>query len=246
MVVMPGSGWSLEMDQWVQVERGLNDVLLWWTVATLKMAIGILIIFVWRLLAKSALHLILPPTFRLLARVFSLPHRRFYTPATEYKSVPSEFHSSGEGGGFGLHPIPSVIDLPSTGGVGIGIEVGGIGSGVAGVSNFHPSNGNVYGGHDLKMRSGNGNSTSIGGGGQNTVQSTTNGNWEKGRNGNEGAYASDKESTGKEGQSAGVTHYDADVLTKVIVYAGIAVLATEILPLAFDILGWGVKSSFVV
>lgn len=32
------------------------------------------------------------------------------------------------------------------------------------------------------------------------------------------------------------------VLTKVIVYVGIAVLACEMLPLAFDLLGWGVNS----
>jgi hypothetical protein len=32
------------------------------------------------------------------------------------------------------------------------------------------------------------------------------------------------------------------VLTKVIVYAGIAILAAEVLPLAFDLVGWGVKS----
>lgn len=46
----------------------------------------------------------LPPIFRLLAHAFTLPHRRFYTPATDYTSVPSE---------KGLYPIPSVIDLPS-------------------------------------------------------------------------------------------------------------------------------------
>lgn len=32
------------------------------------------------------------------------------------------------------------------------------------------------------------------------------------------------------------------VLTKVIVYAGIAVLATDVLPLAFNLMGLGVKS----
>lgn len=53
------------------------------------------------------LHIILPPIFRLLAQGFTLPHRRFYTPATDYKSVPSEFGSGGV-----LRPIPSVIDLP--------------------------------------------------------------------------------------------------------------------------------------
>jgi dihydrosphingosine 1-phosphate phosphatase len=35
-------------------------------------------------------------------------------------------------GTFGLHPIPSVIDLPT--GAGVGVEVGGFGSGVGGVS----------------------------------------------------------------------------------------------------------------
>ncbi|KAG6845005.1 hypothetical protein H0H87_001777 [Tephrocybe sp. NHM501043] len=133
-VVMPGSGWEFQLGQWVQVERTLSDVFIWWSFAALKMVVGILVIFVWRLLAKSALHLILPPTFRGLARVFSLPNRRFYTPATDYKSVPSEFS------GNGIHPIPSVIDLPSS--AGVGIEVGGIGSGVSSAS----------GSSEIKMR----------------------------------------------------------------------------------------------
>jgi len=62
-----------------------------------------MVIFLWRILAKSTLHMVLPPTFRLLAQGFTLPNRRFYTPATDYGSVPSE---------LGLRPIPSVIDLP--------------------------------------------------------------------------------------------------------------------------------------
>ena len=61
-------------------------------------------IFAWRLVAKPVLHAILPPIFRLLAHAFTLPHRRFYTPATDYQKVPQE---------KGLHPIPSVIDLPT-------------------------------------------------------------------------------------------------------------------------------------
>jgi len=81
-------------------------------------------IFAWRIIAKSALHVILPLLLRLLARFFCLPQQHFYTPATDHKSVPSEFHSDSPGG-FTLHPIPSVIDLPST--VGVGVDVGGIG-----------------------------------------------------------------------------------------------------------------------
>lgn len=80
-----------------------------------------LAIFTWRLLAKSTLHTILPPTFRFLATLFQLPNRRFYTPATDYTNVPL----SPDGG---LRPIPSVIDLPGTSGV--GVEMGGIGSGM--------------------------------------------------------------------------------------------------------------------
>ncbi len=121
-VVMPGSGWHWDhsLRQWTAVDRGLEDVLLWWSMAALKMVVGILTIFAWRILAKSLLHVVLPPTFRLLARAFRLPNRRFYTPATDYKNVPSEFAHAG-----GLRPIPSVIDLPGS----AGVEVGGIGSG---------------------------------------------------------------------------------------------------------------------
>jgi hypothetical protein len=111
--------------------------------------------------------------------------------------VPSEFHSSGDGGGFGLHPIPSVIDLPST--AQMSVEVGGIGSGVEGVSNVH-----MNGERDLKMRSGNGAGAAYA-----TNGSLVNGHSEKNGNGSLGPVL-DKESTGKEGQAPPVKHYDAD------------------------------------
>ena len=97
------------------------------------------------------------------------------------------FHSSGSHrddrgtGTFGLHPIPSVIDLPN--GVGVGIEVGGIGSGVEGVSK------------DLKMRG-------FGSGGSEAGRMLNGEVDEKIWNG----Y--DKESAGKDGGN--VKHYDAD------------------------------------
>ena len=49
------------------------------------------------------MHRILPPIFRFLAQLFTLPRRRYYTPATDYTNVPPA---------KGLHPIPSVLDLP--------------------------------------------------------------------------------------------------------------------------------------
>jgi dihydrosphingosine 1-phosphate phosphatase len=84
---------------------------------------GILVIFGWRIFAKAALHLILPPIFRFFAKAIHLPNRRFYIPATDYKKMPSDFNSPGGG----LRSIPSLIDLP--GSRGVGVEVGGIGSG---------------------------------------------------------------------------------------------------------------------
>jgi hypothetical protein len=101
-----------------------EDTVSWWTLACTKVIVGpfpvlffhrliilltyhisagILVIFVWRIFAKSLLHLVLPPIFRLLASSFDLPHRRFYIPATDYRHMPVE---------SSLRPIPSVIDLP--------------------------------------------------------------------------------------------------------------------------------------
>jgi len=203
MVIMPGSGWLFESGKWIQVERNWDDVLVWWSVAAFKMFIGsfilfrkiscpdrsfigILTIFAWRLFAKTALHLILPPTFRFLARFFRLPKRRFYTPATEYKSVPSDFHSDGSGG-FYLHPIPSVIDLPTS--IGVGVEVGGIGSSVKGVN---------VGNGMLKMRSSVAMASGLTGG-----PIMPSGPLQRTRLG-------DKESRGRGGESERVKHYDAD------------------------------------
>lgn len=82
----------------------VTDVTTWWLFSVIKVVVGILLIFTWRILAKSSLHLALPRIYRFLASIFTLPNRRFYTPATDYEEVPIE---------RGLHPIPSVIDLPS-------------------------------------------------------------------------------------------------------------------------------------
>ena len=41
-VVMPGSGWFWDSNKssWMQIERGWEDVALWWSVAALKMILG--------------------------------------------------------------------------------------------------------------------------------------------------------------------------------------------------------------
>ncbi|KAI5118596.1 hypothetical protein M0805_004171 [Coniferiporia weirii] len=194
---------------------------LWWGMALLKLTIGISIIFIWRLLVKVVLHSLLPPLFRVISykvlpRLVSisvlpkgseLPTRRFYTPATEYDgSVP-------EGG---LHPIPSVIDLPAT------IHERG-----------HFERDNELGG--MKRRKG-------------PSRKSSDFSWEKnekdgylapaGRRGSIYGGSAGAESTNDEEET--VKHYDADVLTKVVVYAGIGILATGPIPIMFEVLGWGV------
>ena len=82
----------------------VTDITTWWLFSVIKVVVGILLIFTWRIFAKSSLHFALPRIYRFLAIIFTLPSRRFYTPATDYEEVPIE---------RGLHPIPSVIDLPS-------------------------------------------------------------------------------------------------------------------------------------
>ena len=75
----------------------------WLLFALLKLTTGILITFSWRMLAKPTVQTILPPLFRWLAHAspVRLPHRRHYTPATEYSHGPP--HT--------LRAVPSMIDL---------------------------------------------------------------------------------------------------------------------------------------
>ncbi|KAJ7199136.1 sphingosine-1-phosphate phosphatase [Mycena pura] len=212
--LMPGSGWMATTDgAYARVPPTWMDLGVWWGAAVSKMVFGILAIFVWRLLAKAALHRALPPTFRFLATLMRLPHRRFYTPATDYTRVPPL---------DALRPIPSVIDLPAT----AGVEVGGIGSGsgvLANGSRHAHGNGNGHG-------HGNGK-----GGLRRRAEAV-----EAARGG--GAAVRESESEPADDAGAGpVKHYDADVLTKLIVYAGIAVIACEGMPVLFETVGWGVR-----
>lgn len=179
------------------------DMWTWWSTAAAKMVVGILTIFAWRIFAKSLLHRMLPPLFRFLAQLVTLPHRRFYTPATDYKGVPAD---------TGLHPIPSVLDLPRM----VELQVDGESTGRKAVT----------GQRTLKQRAGRGL-----GSGPRRPQAA-----KRGRKG-EGLGLGLEELGGKEVDV--VKHYDADVLTKVFVYCGIGILATGVMPVVFEVIGWG-------
>ncbi|PIL27863.1 hypothetical protein GSI_11019 [Ganoderma sinense ZZ0214-1] len=201
---MPGASWAT----W-------SDVVTWWSTAAIKMVIGVLTIFVWRIVAKSFCHFVLPPTFRFLSHLFTLPHRRFYTPATDYTSVPPE---------KGLRPIPSVIDLPSM----VEYEV----DGRAASSTVRRE------GQQAQIK----NRRGVTGTGR---------HWQEMDEkvvalSERGADAKERHGMGMEMEELrgkDVKHYDADVLTKVFVYCGIGIMAAGVIPVMFEILGWGVKTS---
>ncbi|KAL6301478.1 hypothetical protein BKA93DRAFT_797667 [Sparassis latifolia] len=189
-IVMRGSSWAT----WL-------DVTTWFAIAALKLVTGILTIFAWRIFAKALFHMILPPIFRLLSHLFTLPHRRFYTPATDYTTMPPE---------KGLRPIPSVIDLPHM------MELQHDEGGASG-----RRYGNAYG-HSksaVKLRNAR-------------VKIS-----EKGIDSKDKTGLELEESGGK--VDAVVKHYDADVLTKVFVYCGIALMSCGGIPIVFELLGWG-------
>ena len=78
-------------------------IMTWMLFALLKLTTGILVILAWRMLAKPIVQTLLPPLFRWLAHAspVRLPHRRHYTPATEYSHGPPHR----------LRAVPSMIDL---------------------------------------------------------------------------------------------------------------------------------------
>ncbi|KAF5389709.1 hypothetical protein D9757_005966 [Collybiopsis confluens] len=214
-------------------------------VSIAKLVLGVAIIFIWRLLAKSVLSVLLPAIFRLVAkgvgfvrwrlglRWLGMPNRRFYLPATEYTgSVPGlglgfgaqgrdggEEEEGDEGmGGQWSRPmsVPSVIDLPSTLKASVE-EQGGIGSAPYAYTSPYAA---LKGGRARGLRRVNGGSD------DGTDKRVSQVNDDEGK---------------EEGASARrFRHYDADVLTKVIVYAGMAIISTEFSPLVFELLGWGV------
>lgn len=167
----------------------------WMVFALLKLVTGILIIFSWRILAKPSVQTLLPPLFRWLAWAspVRLPHRRHYTPATEYVNGPP--HT--------LRAVPSMIDLHLAVAQ-VADEDAGVASGRRGRSEGAVKRRGSPSGFVQE---------------KNVVFEAS----------ERGAEEDDK-----------VKHYDADVLTKVVVYIGIGAIATVIVPAMFEALGWGV------
>lgn len=246
---VPSGFYTSRTPGWENITMG--DTLVWWLFAVLKMVTGVSAIFAWRLIVKSIMHTVLPPLFRCASRFvgnigWQLPARRWYTPATEYESVP----------GDGLHPIPSSMNLTAelSQRVGFGVFDDDTDEDSAHTTGRLPhAHLRPRGERNVKWR---GSADGRGGIGlkrvvmQEYVDSkgekldVFDGDGDDHNDGNEREY--------------GIKHYDADgesdrrlpraivsstllVLTKVIVYSGIGAIATYLTPVTFEILGWGVQ-----
>ncbi|KAJ9123753.1 hypothetical protein QFC24_003527 [Naganishia onofrii] len=71
-----------------------------------KIALGIAIIFSWRILCKKIMRIVLPKVFRAFAQTFNvdLPTRKHYKAATDYQDVPAS---------HGIAAMPSFVDIPA-------------------------------------------------------------------------------------------------------------------------------------
>ncbi|KAG9054832.1 hypothetical protein FS842_004011 [Serendipita sp. 407] len=203
-----------------------SDVIIWWSFAILKMVTGVSAIFAWRLIVKQIMHTVLPPMFRWASGLvgnlgFTLPNRRWYTPATEYERVPVD----------GLHPIPSSMNLPAELSQRTGF--GEFGHDENAHTTGRLPHAHIHNGAEMHMKwRGSASSSGVGVGHVPTR-----------------AYVDSKgekidEYDDLDGQDINherIKHYDADVLTKVIVYSGIGAIATYLTPVTFEILQWGVQ-----
>ncbi|KAG8829419.1 hypothetical protein FRC17_006599 [Serendipita sp. 399] len=203
-----------------------SDVVIWWVFAVLKMVTGVSAIFAWRLIVKQIMHTVLPPIFRWMSGLvgnigLTLPNRRWYTPATEYERVP----------GDGLHPIPSSMNLPAE-----LSQRSGFGT-IDHDEDAHTTgrlpHAHIHNGAEMHMKwRGSANSSGVGVKPV-TVQEYVDSKGEK--------IDTYDDADGHDVNHEKIKHYDADVLTKVIVYSGIGAIATYLTPVAFETLGWGVQ-----
>lgn len=96
------SGWSLDDPAPATVPFDLERM--GWIVATARILSGVIIIFAWRALMKPTLLKMLPPIFRTIEHYGLTLPRRYFTPASQYKTVPEQHNDD--------NVIPSARDIP--------------------------------------------------------------------------------------------------------------------------------------
>ncbi|GAA5845553.1 hypothetical protein JCM11251_002091 [Rhodosporidiobolus azoricus] len=201
-----------------------GEELLGWTGAVGgKLVGGIATILVWRIVAKQVCHIILPPLFRFFAPIIQLP-RRGYQQSTEYDKYPKEDQ---------LQPIPSILDLPSLAeDAHLSSAAQSSSSSRSSCSSRKPSSGSY-----LRTRSAISSPTSP----LSTAPSTAPSSPDLSPLPPLTSSKTNSDARTLARSAAGQAQYvDVDVLTKVVVYAGIGWIATIGLPEVFERVGWSV------
>ncbi|WVF65651.1 hypothetical protein IAT40_000382 [Kwoniella sp. CBS 6097] len=188
-------------------------------VILVRLIIGLGIMFAWRLAAKKTLLRTLPPLFRLFSRLShqSLPTRRFYKSANDYNKVPES---------LAFRPIPSVVDLQ-------------LGRTSDTTPNLSPNDSPLLTPQPQAMkapRTGNGllpppmKSNGLRSRRKDGPDNMANGVGSNVDGGIDVPLPAGKQRRGDRAK------YDAEVLTKVVVYAGIGYLATTVIPALFGVI----------
>lgn len=96
------SGWAL--DEPAPATAPFDLARMGWIVATARILLGVVIVFAWRALMKPTLLKMLPPIFRTIEHYGLTLPRRYFTPASQYKTVPKQPYDD--------NVIPSARDIP--------------------------------------------------------------------------------------------------------------------------------------
>lgn len=96
------SGWSTDDPAPGTVPFNLERM--GWIVATLRILLGVVLVFAWRASMKPTLLKMLPPIFRTIEHYGLTLPRRYFTPASQYKTVPKQSNDD--------NVIPSARDIP--------------------------------------------------------------------------------------------------------------------------------------
>ncbi|KAF9100424.1 hypothetical protein BGX27_000411 [Mortierella sp. AM989] len=216
--------------------------------SVLRLVLGVGTLFVWRLMAKKLLYVILPPIYKL----FSLPYRPHFIPASTYNNLST----------YPIGKVPSVIDLPSMSG---NIETVGLQSTMDVHEKFSQdaaaaqAKANEYEGVSMGLRSrktpemSNGESAWLLDQEQNhherdasVLSNTTtecgdaNEHEKCQHTGGNSSLEDQAEALLRVGRMhPPKSRFDVDIVSKLVVYAGIGALATDGIPILFALAGLG-------
>ncbi|KAG0206140.1 hypothetical protein BGX28_002360 [Mortierella sp. GBA30] len=213
--------------------------------SVLRLAFGVGTLFVWRLMAKKALYVLLPPIYKL----FSLPYRPHFIPASTYNTLST----------YPIGKVPSVIDLPSMSG---NAEIVGLQSAMdvhekfsqaAEAQRAQEQEGFAMG---LRARKGQAvheeftmeeKSPLLGHQHERDASVLSNSSTEVGDDNGQQNHGHSKEGSRFEDEAEALlrvermhppkSRFDVDIVSKLVVYAGIGALAVDGIPILFDLVG---------